>query len=222
MGRRSKRSAAADFGPAMAGAALFILLCLLFFLGFEGGEAQRLHLSVNQPWGILTSTYTHAGLDHLRNNMLSLAGVSVFIFITNRPAPPPVRRRICATFVYLLFLTGPIVGSVQYLLFSYYRRFEVSSCGASDVVYAIISLFIVSSALNIPLFWKRSSKRRSTRLLFLINMFLVFLLVSLLMQAPEVFFGVAPGVDVFAHVGGFLTGLFLSIYMLLPAYRRYL
>jgi membrane associated rhomboid family serine protease len=42
------------------------------------------------------------------------------------------------------------------------------------------------------------------------------------LYAPEVFFSVAPGVDIAAHVGGFLIGLFFSIYLLLPAYRRYL
>ncbi len=222
MGRRSKGAAAADFGPQMAGTAIFVFLCLLFFFGLGEAEASRLRLSVSQPWGILTSTYIHVGFDHLFNNMLGLVVTSVIIFAANLPAPRPVRRKICAAFVYLLFLTGPIVGSVEYLIFSFYQRFDLSSCGASDVVYAVIALFIVSSALSIPLSWKRFSRRRSARLLFVMNVFLAFLLISSLVYAPEVFFGVAPGVDVAAHVGGFLAGLFLSIYLLLPAYRRYL
>jgi membrane associated rhomboid family serine protease len=217
MGRRSKGLAAADFGPQMAGTTIFVFLCLLFFFGLGEAETSRLRLSVSQPWGILTSTYIHMGSDHLFNNMLGLVATSVITFATNLPAPRPVRRKICAAFVYLLFLTGPIVGSVEYLIFFFYKRFDLSSCGASDVVYAVIALFIVSSVLSIPLSWKRSA-----RLLFLMNVSLAFILIFPLLYAPEVFFSVAPGVDIAAHVGGFLIGLFLSIYLLLPAYSRYL
>lgn len=218
---RNWRSRLLDLLPGISGALVFTLLCISFFAGGIRGEDSVFAVSLDQPWGILTSTYVHANFDHLRNNISALLIFSAMVLLTSFWTPRRVRRSVGAALLFLLFFTGPVVGSAEYILWLAAGQFEISSCGASDVVYALSAMVLVSFGLNIPLFWKLSSgrrKRRGARALFLLGILVIFFFFSSL-SSPEVFFSVAPGVDVFAHVTGFFWGLLISLYFLLPAYR---
>ncbi|MEM1689737.1 MAG: rhomboid family intramembrane serine protease [Candidatus Hadarchaeales archaeon] len=223
MVRKKRNGRIIDFIPGIFGSMVFVLLCILFFVSGFKGESSYLSLSLDKPWGIFTSTYVHADFNHLWNNISAILIFSSMIFVVNMWVPKKIRKTISSTMLVLLFFTGPLVGSLEYLIWLATSSFDVSSVGASDVVYAVSALALVSFGLNIPIFWKVSSGRRKSRaatFLFIVGIFIVFIFFFSLIQSPEVFFSVAPGVDVLAHVFGFIIGLLVSFRFLLPVYRR--
>ena len=168
-------------------------------LSLEDGYPPDL---VPPPFTILTSMFLHGGFLHIASNML-------FLWIFGNNVEDALGR---ARFALFYLASGVVAALAQVLAAAVAAEslgntspLNVPMVGASGAIAGVLAAYMV-------LFPR-------ARVLTLVPIFVFFQLVRLpavifigiwfLLQVLSVFFGGAPGVAVFAHIGGFLAGLAL-------------
>lgn len=138
----------------------------------------------NQWWRFITPIFLHAGLIHIGFNMLLQLTLG-----------RDMEKEIGSLRFLLVYFSAGIFG---FVLGGNYANQAQASVGASGALFGVLALVLLDLLYN----W---STRRSpvTDLLFL-----------LLDIAISFVLGLLPGLDNFAHIGGFMMGLVLGICIL--------
>lgn len=136
---------------------------------------------------IITHFFLHFGFEHLGNNMLSL-------LVLGYALENHVGR---GSFGILYLCSGVFAGMVS-VMYSYVtgRWEETVSCGASGAVYGLMGALLVLLIAN-----------RRKKLTSEIPRFLLYIGLSLYSGMRD------PGIDNAAHVGGFLGGILICIFI---------
>lgn len=138
----------------------------------------------NQWFRFITPIFLHAGLIHIAINML----LQLTLAREMEMAIGPIR-------FFLVYLSAGIFGNVMGANFA--GSGEVSQ-GASGALFGIIALTL----LDLLYSWKERRSPVKDLLFILLDIAVCFVL------------GLLPGLDNFAHIGGFLMGLCLGICVL--------
>jgi membrane associated rhomboid family serine protease len=167
-------------------------------------------MSLGSLFNIFTSMFMHAGLAHIGGNMLYL-----WIFGDN------VEDRL-GSFRYLVFyVVGGVVASVTHILTN--PNSVIPTVGASGAIAAVLGAYLVlfprQKVLTlIPLgFWLRLTLLPAS-LVLVVWFLLQFFQGVLTLGGPDV-----GGVAVWAHIGGFISGVILGQLLKKPenAYPAY-
>jgi rhomboid protease GluP len=141
----------------------------------------------DEPWRLVTSMFLHFGLIHVAMNMLVLAQIGGF-----------VERLVGNVGFLLLYLTTGVLASAASVAWNP----QVVSAGASGAVFGVYGIFLGfllrSRGTVPPAVWKR-----------LLNGALVFIVYN-------VGFGMLPGIDQAAHLGGLASGFLAGLAVALP------
>lgn len=196
---------------------IFSLLNIMIFLLIQIHQPllESLWLSADRPWGILTSAFTHAQLDHLVSNLQGFT-LAVLLFVPVCSAyPARVRERWSGVFLWLVFAAGIGANAVEYPLLLWGPSFN--SWGASGVVYGGLGVLLAGCIRSLPDHLKALPKKRRRRMFKFDRRFwrgfravfvmsLVFTFLMMLFTDPGGFLSAGPDVDVMAHGFGFLLG----------------
>ncbi len=146
----------------------------------------------HEYYRIVTHFFLHFGLEHLANNMLSL-------LVLGYALENHIGR---AWFTILYMGAGVLAGGVS-MMHSYRMESwqETISCGASGAIYGLMGALLVLLIVN------RRKKFTSE-----IPRFLLYIGLSLYSGMQD------PGIDNAAHVGGFLGGIVICIFMCVVKY----
>jgi rhomboid protease GluP len=134
-----------------------------------------------QPWRILTSNYVHGGIIHIFFNMWCLWNLGA------------LAERVFDRWTYLLVYTATgLAGSIVSL---WWRPASVG-VGASGAIFGVAGALIAALYLGkLPI--PKDAMRSTLRSL-------------VLFAGYNLLFGLAPGIDNSAHLGGLLSGLMLG------------
>lgn len=141
----------------------------------------------SQGWRLFTAIFLHAGFVHLLSNLL-----------LQIPIGWVLEKRHTSIKVAIVYIFSGIMGNVLSAIFT---SPHLATVGASGALFGLISMWTVDVVQNI----KRVKYPIGT---------LVTIVVSILFSFA---LGLLPIVDNFAHIGGFIAGLELSI-MIIPIF----
>jgi rhomboid family protein len=150
---------------------------------------------VPPPFTILTSMFLHGGFVHIASNML-------FLWIFGNNVEDALGR---ARFVVFYVVCGIAAALVQVVASATVGTIETPMVGASGAIAGVLAAYMVlfPRARVLTLVW----------VFFFIRLVSVpagfFIGIWFALQVLSVFFGGAPGVAVFAHIGGFVAGWLL-------------
>jgi len=153
--------------------------------------------SIGSLFNIFTSMFMHAGLAHLGGNMLYL-----WIFGDN------VEDRLGSVKYLLFYVIGGVVASLTHILTN--PNSTIPTVGASGAIAAVLGAYLVlfpgQKVLTlIPLgFWLRMTMLPAS-LVLIVWFALQFFQGVLTLGGPDV-----GGVAVWAHIGGFVSGVVLG------------
>ena len=237
--RRRLSRRLAGFRPVGLAFTLFalanIIIYLLIFL--HPPLLEGLLLSADRPWGILTSAFTHADLGHLVNNLEGFVLAIGLFVVVSAVNPVRVRQRWSRTFLWLVFVAGFAANAVEYPLLLIGPNFN--SWGASGVVYGAFGVLLAASLRNLPAHVRAISQehrrwvdkrrkwgmfkfdRRSLAILpALVCIAVATTFLLLIFTNTSGFLSAGPGVDVWAHGGGFLFGFLGAMALFTFRFRR--
>ncbi|KAK9364448.1 hypothetical protein V1509DRAFT_636347 [Lipomyces kononenkoae] len=138
----------------------------------------------DQWWRFITAMFLHAGFIHIVANMLLQVQLG-----------GSVERDIGFLKFAFVYLASGITG---FLLGGNYAPDVVASTGASGALFGIIALSLLDLLFN----WQLYAHPKRTLLSHVIEILIAFVL------------GLLPGVDNFAHFGGFVMGILLGFAVL--------
>lgn len=166
--------------------------------------------SPRTPWGIITSIFTHLEAQHL---VLNMAGLLAFLllFATSNIllSEEEIRRRI------LFLLSVMFVIATLSNLFWVILIPNVNVTGASGLVFAsegVVIGFALLNSLRLKDIAEHSVKEKE--FLLAICAYNATIFVGFFLQilfAPELFLGVAPGVNVYIHGIAFYISFLLTV-----------
>ncbi len=217
-----------DFRPVGIAFAIFLSSNIAVFalVSLFPWMLKWLWLSADRPWGIITSAFTHAELEHLTNNLVGFTFSSVLFVLANAINRPALRRRWAVAFFLLPFIAGIGANAIEYPLVLLRPS---NSWGASGVVYGSIGVLLGSSIRNLPIYISAISKeRRSSRkckvrglskvfrkslrnTLYILSPAIAATFLLYIVLDPSGFLSEGPNVDVLAHGFGFLIGFLGSM-----------
>ena len=160
-------------------------------------------MSLGSLFNIFTSMFMHAGLAHIGGNMLYL-----WIFGDN------VEDRLGSGKYFIFYIIGGVVASITHILTN--PSSVIPTVGASGAIAAVLGAYLVlfpkQKVLTlIPLgFWLRMTMLPAS-IVLLVWFGLQFLQGVLSLGGPDV-----GGVAVWAHIGGFVTGVVLGTLLKKP------
>ncbi|KAK9456172.1 rhomboid family-domain-containing protein [Dipodascopsis uninucleata] len=140
--------------------------------------------SPNQWWRFIIPIFLHAGFIHLIVNLMLQIRLGF-----------SVERYIGFLRFGFIYIVSGITG---FVLGGSYASDGTPSMGASGALFGILAVQLVDLLLN----WKKFDSPKLTLLHFIIEIVIAFA------------FGLLPGLDNFAHIGGFAMGLILAIGLL--------
>lgn len=150
---------------------------------------------VRPPLTILTSMFMHGGLGHIASNML-------FLWIFGNNVEDALGRR---RFLFFYLACGVVAALTQVVVSAMTGDLDVPMVGASGAIAGVLAAYMVMFP----------HARVFTLFIIVIFIRLTWLPAGLLiglwfaLQIFSVVFGGAPGVAVFAHIGGFIAGFLL-------------
>lgn len=142
------------------------------------------NLEPNQWWRFITPIFLHAGIVHIAFNLL----LQVTLGRDMEKEIGPIRFT-------LLYFSAGIFGNV---LGGNYAAQGTPSVGASGALFGILALVLLDLLYN----WRSRPSPVKDLLFILLDIAISFVL------------GLLPGLDNFAHIGGFLMGLALGVCIL--------
>lgn len=147
-------------------------------------RTSKPELEPDQWWRFITPIFLHAGIIHIGFNMLLQMTLG-----------RDMEKQIGSVRFFLVYLSAGIFG---FVLGGNYAAEGITSVGASGSLFGILALVLLDLLYN----W--SSRRSPVKdlLFLLLDIAIAFVL------------GLLPGLDNFAHIGGFLMGLVLGVCIL--------
>ena len=174
-----------------------VYFAILVFNGNPNSTAYMLSMGADcapyvfngrEFWRLLTSMFMHFSFQHLAGNMIYL-GIIGFSY----------ERMIGSLKFFLIYLLSGIGGNVVSCAYNQLTGQAVVSAGASGAVYGIIAIVVYLSYV--------ARKRTGNPRMFLrIAIMLVFMFYSN--------FASGKGIDIAAHIGGLVFGVFLCLVLL--------
>jgi membrane associated rhomboid family serine protease len=203
--------------PALIAAIFVTVVSIIVFFAtlINPNLYPLLSLSINTPWGVITSIFLHADLWHLVSNLVFLWVWLLYLFIALRISlldEVGIRKRL-KFFVVVIFVAAIVVNIILVIVWVFLAFSGSSTRGSSGLVYAVIGVtfgFYVMNMLNI---WRglnvqsQQITKRKKVVYLLLNTFMVIFFLILVSQSSS-FLSVGPGVNVFAHSICFLIGFF--------------
>ena len=169
---------------------IIVFLSMIFFADVEllqpkniqaylDWGANRINLTVEEPWRLFTCAFLHFGLLHIACNMY-------FLHMLGRL----VERLYGRIFYIIMYVFSAFIGSLASLI---WNENAVASAGASGAVFGVVGMlcaYLIIRKKEIPKHIFDSLKK---------NMFIVILM--------NLAFGASvPGIDNAAHLGGLIGG----------------
>ncbi|MFN4132827.1 MAG: rhomboid family intramembrane serine protease [Candidatus Hadarchaeales archaeon] len=200
---------------------LFIVDFGVFFTISLAPEAiDLLYLSLNRPWGVVTSMFAHADADHLANNLLAFAVAALLFIAVNLNLDKRSKKRAGRLFLHLPILAGAIVNVGEYVAIALKNASSTASWGSSGIVYGATGLLLIAAIRNLPMNLKIAGAHKAEkpalwkRRIALFSFLLPIGMVGWLVLEPSGFFSAGAGVDIRAHALGFLFGYLGGMIML--------
>jgi membrane associated rhomboid family serine protease len=194
-----------DFREVFLAFILFATFNAIIFTAiyFQPNLFELLRFSPKRPWTIVTSAFTHKGLDHFIGNILGFLVSCLIFIITNWWHDPRTKRFSSKVFLLVFLLSGFLTDTIVFLKWG-----ETGTYGASGVVYASIGTLLPSGIGYLPGLRKPFSiSREKLAKLAVVLLILTYLL--WLVCHPHDFLNFDPEVNVHAHACGFLLGFFV-------------
>ncbi|KAK7207869.1 rhomboid family membrane protein [Myxozyma melibiosi] len=138
----------------------------------------------NQWWRFITPIFIHAGFLHIIMNMV----LQVMLGFRTE-------RELGHLKTAIIYLAAGING---FVLGGNFTPNGISSCGASGALFGFLAVQLVDLVLN----WRAFEHPKSYLFRLLIDIVISFVM------------GLLPGIDNFAHIGGFMVGITLGIALL--------
>jgi len=162
--------------------------------------------SPRTPWGIVTSLFTHLGIQHLTLNMAALFGYFAIFITSNIFLSSEESKRRVRFFILIIFVMA-IISNLAWIIL----RPDINTTGASGLAFAsegAVTAFALINSFRLVDIGKYDLKRQKSLLaIYLYNLaFFVFLFLYIIL-APPLFLSVAPGVNAFVHGIAFYTSL---------------
>lgn len=171
---------------------LILVVCVVIFL-FQIENKKMLGdygnipalINMGEYYRLFTSAFLHGSVFHLIGNVMILSVLGQML---------EEKGRLKYILVYLL---SAIAGSIMsYLVFTKLGNYHVVSVGASGAIFGLLGY-----SLNIYIANKDNPKYKAFGR-WLMNLILINIIVTF----------TVPGIDIGAHVGGFLSGLMISLF----------
>lgn len=176
---------------------ILISINILVFLGVEltgssldteymlkwGAMYGPLVTEQGQYYRLFTHMFLHFGIEHLLNNMLILVFMGTYL----------EKQLGKVKYLCLYILSGVLAGAAS-MGYNMVQKNEVVSAGASGAIFGVVGAMLVLVLVN---------KGRVEDLS--VKQMLIFVALSLYSGFAR------QGVDNIAHIGGFITGVFLAI-----------
>lgn len=211
------------YGYKFVGVAILLFLSLNFIFYWVCSYPNMkslLSLSVDQPWGIITSVFVHENITHLMNNIESFfVWILLFILLTSS-LDLDNRKNISKVLIITIFIGAFVVNAVEVVIWELQGNQTVISRGASGLVYSVLGVTFVSALVNfqrncVVLIQKMSKLKKrlfsiSTWMQLIrgaLTLSFVIVIPLKLFTSPSEFFGLAPGIDALGHALGFLFGI---------------
>jgi len=171
-----------------------IVIFAIIELGYYGAYNETLvelglksHLTVQEPWTLITSMFLHASFVHLIFNMLFLIAIGI-----------PLESRLGKTRFMMIYILGGIVGSIVFVLVEWSATVNVILVGASGAISSLMGAMIMLYPRERIMFFLGP---------LLTDRFSVYIpiLIWFVLQMMLFFFDDSP-VAYAAHLGGFMAG----------------
>jgi len=209
--------------PVLAVAVFVSTLSSLVFLAtlYKPDLTHTLYLSVDTPWGIVTSIFLHKDLAHLSVNLLFLWFWTIYVIFPDSLLSREERRGRLRIFVPTVF-GAAIVANIIWVIIS---SPGYNTQGSSGLVFAVLGTavgFLLVNMMNVVSRFKalQITKRRKVNALMSNIIPLAFFLM-LIVFYTDLFLVVAPGVNVFVHGTAFLIGFFVMLMREYVPFMRY-
>ncbi len=221
----------AGFGPVKKAILIFTLLNALVFIPVTLSKSlySSLALSVQQPWGVMTSIFVHDGPLHLLGNLVGFALWTAMFIVMHLLDAEEQRFSASRVFLWSVFAVGVITNAIEIVVWWSIGSAE-RSVGASGMVYAALGLAFASALFhfskNVSRFGRKLGKITVKKAkhkgmdwhtlkisaVGALTPGLLFGGTALIILAPRDFFSAGPRIDVLGHALGFLLGFaFASI-----------
>ncbi|MBN2220967.1 MAG: rhomboid family intramembrane serine protease [Vallitaleaceae bacterium] len=183
---------------------ILINIGVWIFLEFRGGSEDLSTLlrygalnvkrieATGEYWRFLTAMFLHIGFTHLAYNTFSL-----YIFGAR------LEKYLTHFQFFVVYIGSGLIASLTSFYGSFLLESNIVAAGASGAVYGLIgSILLVSKAATRPIEGLNSTL-----------IFIIFIM-------GIVYSGVSTNVDAFAHIGGFVGGLILTLPILWKRKRQ--
>ncbi len=146
----------------------------------------------HQYWRLITAMFLHAGGMHLIFNLFGC-----YIFSSR------LEKYMSRIYLLLIFLGSGIIGNMVSYAGALWMDSPTVSVGASGAIYGLIGSILLLTKAS-----KRSIEGLNA---FVIGLFFLY---------GIVYSVISPDVDAFAHVGGFIGGLLLTVPLILKSRKQ--
>jgi membrane associated rhomboid family serine protease len=199
-----------DFRRVFFACALVIVSSIAIFVSFSVYPKINSFLAASRatPWGVVTSIFVHSSLTHLAYNMIGLFTYTLLFAVCNISFTSENKRKIEPFFLVCVFGSA-IVANIFWICLT-----SKQSLGASGIVYAVQGVLLGFSLINglSILDWKRFKiQKKFTQFMVLINIIVIFLLLSEILLSPLMFLSFAVGVNILVHGISFYLSLVITV-----------
>ncbi len=200
-----------DFRRILSACILVLVFSIALYVSFSIYPPTNSILAVSRttPWGIVTSIFVHSSPIHLAYNMAGLFAYTLLFAVCNSSLTSETKIRIQSFFLICAFGSA-VASNILWVFLT-----PQPSLGASGAVYAVQGVllgFSLMNGLSILNRGKFRTQKRSTKLMVLFNLLVLISLLSQILLSPEIFLGVAAGVNVVAHGFSFYTSLVTTFF----------
>jgi len=177
--------------------------------------------SPRTSWGIVTSIFTHLGIQHLTLNLTALFGYFAIFVTSNIFLPNKESERRVRFFLLTIFIMSIISNLVWMFLMP-----NINTTGASGLVFAsegaVMGFALLNSFRLIDIGNYRSKRQKWLLAIYIYNLAVFVFLFLYIILAPSLFLSVAPGVNVFVHGIAFYMNFVAVIlsFQIFPLIRR--
>ncbi len=226
----SLREPLAGFAPIKKALLIFTGVNILVFIltSLYAPLSDALALSAQQPWGVATSIFVHAGPVHLLVNLVGFTIWSLMFVVMHLLDTEGQRFSASKFFLSSVFAAGVVTNAIELVIWVSTGSAN-TSIGASGMVYAALGLAFASAFLhfskNVSRFGRKLAKISVKKVkheginwqalkvstVGALTPGLLFGGTALIILAPSDFFSAGPGIDVFGHEMGFLFGFSFAI-----------
>jgi membrane associated rhomboid family serine protease len=167
-------------------------------------------VSPQTPWGIVTSIFAHAGIEHLIGNMLLLFLFLLYFVVSNFYIHHEEKRQRIS-FLLITVFSMAIVSNIATIVLMP----KATSIGSSGLVFALegvlMSFSLINSFETYEWFKQKKINGEISLAIEIVNIWVFTFLFLQIVLTPQSFLNVSPGVNIIVHGLSFLSSFVLVL-----------